>query len=150
MRLTGPRTPGAPAHATAPAETIAELTELLADRTVLIWTESDLTPLHDALRHLKLNVGPLLPAGHGRVRHLRHAAAQWRADLDPTTGELRFPTPPGTADRLLYLLRRMAKLDSVGDLGVIRRGGMINGHARGCSKTDAVVEVPVVAPCPFW
>ncbi|WP_374205183.1 chorismate mutase [Streptomyces sp. TRM72054] len=31
-----------------------------------------------------------------------------------------------------------------------RWGSMINGHARLCSRTDAVVEVPVVAPRPFW
>ncbi|MBD0675486.1 hypothetical protein [Streptomyces sp. CBMA156] len=51
----------------------------------------------------------LLPAD--RTNSLRPAAIQWRADLDPATGEHRAPTPPGTADRLLLLLlllRRMA------------------------------------------
>ncbi|MEV5486125.1 MULTISPECIES: tyrosine-type recombinase/integrase [Streptomyces] len=38
--------------------------------------------------------------------------------------------------------------------GILRvpggRGSMINGHARLCSRTDAVVEVPIVAPRPCW
>ncbi|MFJ6385860.1 hypothetical protein ACIQI7_38390 [Kitasatospora sp. NPDC092039] len=104
MRLTGPRTPGAPAHALDPAEALAELAALLADRTVLHWTPADLGPLHDALHRLKLPIA-LLPAD--RTNTARHAVRSWRADLDPTTGEHRHPTPPGTADRLL-LLRRMA------------------------------------------
>ncbi len=41
------------------------------------------------------------------MNSLRPAATQWRADLDPT-GEPRRPTPPGTADRLLLLLRKMS------------------------------------------
>ncbi|MGW7582789.1 hypothetical protein ACWGKU_17085 [Kitasatospora sp. NPDC054768] len=32
----------------------------------------------------------------------------WRADLHPTTARPRTPTPPGTPDRLLYLLGRLA------------------------------------------
>ncbi|MFD5084369.1 hypothetical protein ACFWOG_17235 [Kitasatospora sp. NPDC058406] len=105
LRLTGPRTPGAPAHAIDPAPALADLTNLLAERTVVLWTPGDLDPLHDALRRLKLTTA-LLP--EGRVNSLRPAATQWRADLDPRTGEPRRPTPPGTADRLLLLLRRVA------------------------------------------
>ncbi|MET9403923.1 hypothetical protein [Kitasatospora sp. NPDC002965] len=105
VRLTGPRTPGAPDHAIDPAPALADLTNLLAERTVLLWTPGDLDPLHDALRRLKLTTA-LLP--EGRVNSLRPAATQWRADLDPRTGEPRRPTPPGTADRLLLLLRKMS------------------------------------------
>ncbi|MFJ5122920.1 hypothetical protein [Kitasatospora sp. NPDC088548] len=105
VRLTGPRTPGAPDHAINPAPTLDYLTNLLAERTVLVWTPGDLEPLYDALRRLKLNTD-LLPAS--RVNSLRPAAIQWRADLDPTTGHHRAPTPPGTADRLLLLLRKMS------------------------------------------
>ncbi|GAA2810854.1 hypothetical protein GCM10010441_39370 [Kitasatospora paracochleata] len=101
VRLTGPRTAGAP----APAPALADLTNLLAQRTVALWTTGDLDPLYDALRRLKLNTA-LLP--EGRVNSLRPAATQWRADLDPRTGEPRRPTPPGTADRLLLLLRKMS------------------------------------------
>ncbi|GAA2156914.1 hypothetical protein GCM10009760_58430 [Kitasatospora kazusensis] len=105
VRLTGPRTPGAPDHAIDPAPALADLTNLLAERTVVLWTLGDLDPLYDALRRLKLDTA-LLP--EGRVNSLRPAATQWRADLDPRTGELRRPTPPGTADRLLLLLRKMS------------------------------------------
>ncbi|MFD5616468.1 hypothetical protein [Kitasatospora sp. NPDC127060] len=108
MRLTGPRTPGAPDHAIDPAPALADLTSLLAERTVVLWTTGDLGPLYDALRRQGLDTA-LLP--EGRVNSLSPAAAQWRADLDPRTGEPRRPSPPGTADRrrLLLLLRKMAK-----------------------------------------
>ncbi|MBD0671656.1 hypothetical protein [Streptomyces sp. CBMA156] len=90
VRLTGPRTPGAPIHATDPAQTMADLAGLLAERTIVIWTPTDLDPLYDALRRLKLNTA-LLP--EGRVNTLYPAATQWRADLDPRTGEHRGPHP---------------------------------------------------------
>ncbi|MEV7776528.1 hypothetical protein [Kitasatospora sp. NPDC086791] len=106
LRLTGPRTLGAPADAVDAAPGLADLTALLAEHTVLLWTDSDLKPLY-ALCHLELNTGPLLPSGHERVHRLRTLAALWRADIDPTTGHPQTPTPPGTADLLLYLLRRM-------------------------------------------
>ncbi|MFF2123509.1 hypothetical protein ACFVXH_39895 [Kitasatospora sp. NPDC058184] len=105
LRLTGPRTPGAPADALDPGPAAADLAALLADRTVVVWTPAALDPLQAALERLKL---PALALPEGRVHTARHAAAHWRADLDPTTGELRRPTPPGTADRLHLLLRRMA------------------------------------------
>ncbi|MGW7444972.1 hypothetical protein [Kitasatospora sp. NPDC054795] len=105
LRLTGPRTPGAPVGALDPGPATADLATLLADRTVVIWTPGDLDALYDALRRLKLPTD-LLPVG--RVNTARHAAIAWRADLDPATGEHRTPTPPGTADRLHLLLRRMA------------------------------------------
>ncbi|MFJ7250093.1 hypothetical protein ACIQWA_36415 [Kitasatospora sp. NPDC098652] len=105
VRLTGPRTPGAPDHAIDPAPALADLTNVLAERTVVLWTPIDLDPLYDALRRLKLNTA-LLP--EGRVNSLYSAATQWRADLNPRTGDLRRPTSPGTADRLLLLLRKMS------------------------------------------
>ncbi|MEU3564185.1 hypothetical protein [Kitasatospora sp. NPDC006786] len=105
VRLTGPRTPGAPAGALDPGPALDDLGALLADRTVVIWTPGDLDPLRAALDRLKL---PALALPADRVRAARHAVTAWRADLDPRTGEHRHPTPPGTADRLLLLLRRMA------------------------------------------
>ncbi|MFE7524632.1 hypothetical protein ACFU7Y_02810 [Kitasatospora sp. NPDC057542] len=117
LRLTGPRTPGAPADAVDAGPALADLTALLAEHTVLLWTETDLKPLYDALRHLKLNTGNFLPSGHDRVHRLQTLAALWRADIDPATGHPRTPTPPGTADRLLYLLRRMATAKPVHHLG---------------------------------
>ncbi|WP_031078068.1 hypothetical protein [Streptomyces sp. NRRL WC-3742] len=107
VRLTGPRTPGAPADAVNPAPTLDYLTNLLADRTVVLWSPSDLKALNDARSRLKIGTTSLLPTG--RVNSACHAVAAWRGDLDPRTGHLRTPTPPGTADRLLYLLRRLAE-----------------------------------------
>ncbi|MFD0409941.1 hypothetical protein [Kitasatospora sp. NPDC127116] len=106
VRLTGPRTPGAPAHAVDPTGTVETLAGLLADRTVVLWEHSDLGPLHDALRRLKVTATPVVESRN--VRTVCYAASAWRADLDPVTGHLRTPTSPGRADRLLYLLRRMA------------------------------------------
>ncbi|MFJ1936723.1 hypothetical protein ACIOGZ_29195 [Kitasatospora sp. NPDC088160] len=107
LRLTGPRTPGAPADAVDPTPALADLATLLADRTVALW-DTDLQPLHDALRRLKTDRG-VLPSGYQRVHKLQVLASLWRADLDPATARYRVPAPPGTAERLLYLLRRMAK-----------------------------------------
>ncbi|MGW4809483.1 hypothetical protein [Kitasatospora sp. NPDC004272] len=105
VRLTGPRTPGAPAHAVDHAEPITHLTDLLAERTVVIWSPADLDPLREALRRRKPTCALQLP---NRVNSLKPAATRWRADLDPSTGFHRAPTPPTTADRTLLLLRRIA------------------------------------------
>ncbi|MEU9079986.1 hypothetical protein AB0D22_35590 [Kitasatospora sp. NPDC048538] len=105
VRLTGPRTPGAPADALDPVGALDDLAVVLSDRTILIWTPSDLDHLRNALSGLKIIRTVFAPAN---VRTARHSVTTWRSDLDPSTGELRAPTPPGSADRLLYLLRRMA------------------------------------------
>ncbi|WP_331731336.1 hypothetical protein [Kitasatospora sp. NBC_01300] len=106
LRLTGPRTPGAPADAVEAAPALDELAATLADRTVVLW-DMELAPLGDALRPLK-TYRTVLPSGYGRVHRVQTLVCMWRADLDPTTGQYRTPTPPGTADRLLHLLRHIA------------------------------------------
>ncbi|MFF2148935.1 hypothetical protein [Kitasatospora sp. NPDC058190] len=116
LRLTGPRTPGAPADAVEPAPALADLADLLADRTVLLW-DDELKPLHDALRRLKVEHRRILPDGYQRVHHLKMTVTRWRADLDPLTGHHRIPTPPGIADRLLYMLRQVATAEPVHHLG---------------------------------
>ncbi|MCC9311109.1 hypothetical protein LN042_29280 [Kitasatospora sp. RB6PN24] len=119
LRLTGPRTPGAPADAVAPGPAIADLGDRLATRTVLLW-DDELTPLHDALRRLKVQHEPILPTDHQRVQHLNTTVTRWRADVDPATGHHRIPTPPGTANRLLYLLNQVATAEPVHHLGELR------------------------------
>ncbi|WP_327071942.1 hypothetical protein [Kitasatospora sp. NBC_01302] len=107
LRLTGPRTPGAPVDAVDPAPALDDLATLLADRTVALW-DNELQPLSDALRHLKVKYRSFLPSGYRRVVKLQVLVSLWRADLDPATGQYRVPVPPGSAERLLYLLRAMA------------------------------------------
>ncbi|MGW4380927.1 hypothetical protein [Kitasatospora sp. NPDC004531] len=79
--------------------------------------DDDLGPLHSALRRLRVDHPRLLPDGFQRVHRLAMLVTLWRGDLDPTTGRHRAPTPPGTADRLLHLLRRAATAEPVPHLG---------------------------------
>ncbi|MGK5532083.1 hypothetical protein [Streptomyces sp. URMC 129] len=127
VRLAGPRTPGAPENALPPEEGTAALTKTLGGRTLLGWTADELTPVLERLAALghpaRLGVrrvagtGPLDLSGRwpGQVRD---RVAQWRGELDPATGELRQPWPPGTADRLHLLLTRIANASPARDDGL--------------------------------
>jgi hypothetical protein len=54
-----------------------------------------------------------VPGGHGPLWPDDSASryAQWCGELDPATGRLRTPWPPGSADRLWYVLTQMAGTD---------------------------------------
>ncbi|MYZ41362.1 hypothetical protein, partial [Streptomyces sp. SID4917] len=51
-----------------------------------------------------------VPSGHGILwpDDVASLYALWCGELDPTTGKLRTPWPPGSADRLWYVLAQMA------------------------------------------
>ena len=51
-----------------------------------------------------------VPGGHGPVwpDDVASRYAQWHGELDPATGRLRTPWPPGSADRPWYVLAQMA------------------------------------------
>jgi predicted RNA-binding Zn-ribbon protein involved in translation (DUF1610 family) len=126
VRLAGPRTQGAPADALLPEDGGRKLERAFRGRRRVVWG-----PLGDVVARLGELGHPvqLEPArsqesvtwnSPGRVWDNSVAAryAQWRGELDPSTGALRTPWPPGTADRLWLCLRRMADTADVGRPGV--------------------------------
>ncbi|QTI87211.1 hypothetical protein [Streptomyces sp. AgN23] len=121
VRLAGPRTKGAPAGAVPPEEGAKALQAALEGRRRITWTADVLKGVTERLAALgcPVQLGPAMPHGqvetgvwspHRRVwpGQVRDRLAQWRGELDPATGELRAPWPPGTADRLLLCLQRIA------------------------------------------
>ncbi|MFJ1758343.1 hypothetical protein [Kitasatospora sp. NPDC088134] len=93
VRLTGPRTPGAPSRAIDPAPALADLTNLLAERTVLLWSPTDPDPLYDALRRLKLNTA-LLPAASTACTRPPPSGAPTSTRAPATCADPPRPAPP--------------------------------------------------------
>ncbi|MFK0238257.1 hypothetical protein [Streptomyces vinaceus] len=125
IRLAGPRTQGAPAEAVAPEAGAAELTRAFAGRRRVVW--GPLRTVRERLGELghPVDLGTLAPGlstGWSRTRRwpddVVSRYAQWRGELNPATGELRTPWPPGTADRLWLCLTRMADSTDAGRPGV--------------------------------
>ncbi|WP_327072022.1 hypothetical protein [Kitasatospora sp. NBC_01302] len=117
LRLVGPRTKGVPEGAVDPEDALAALREILAERNVLVW-DTEFTPFFDALRRLKEVTRPdPFPSGYKRQQAMLWAVLDWRADLDPRTGQHHMPAPPTTAERTLYLLRQLAGSPAVQHLG---------------------------------
>ncbi|GLW58080.1 hypothetical protein [Kitasatospora phosalacinea] len=102
LRLTGPRTKGAPDHAVPAADALDELSGILAGRTVLMWDLDDL----DALRRAAIDAPAYLPRRR-RCRSLHQLVTRWRADVG-ADARLRPAIAPGTADRLLHLVHLAA------------------------------------------
>ncbi|WP_435601306.1 hypothetical protein [Streptomyces sp. C10-9-1] len=103
VRLVGPRSKGIPESALAPEDAAGPVTAALDGRRVVHWDAA--SALSELYRVLRAAGGELTPA---RPRDLRTLTFAWRADLDPRTSMHRHITPPGRADRLLYLLQQIA------------------------------------------
>lgn len=97
----GPRVRAVPKGAVT-SEDAAAVLAALGERRFVTWTHSQLWHLV----HLATGKDPgyLTPYG----TEMDTAVTWWRGDLDPRTGQLRRALPPGNADRLALLLRRMA------------------------------------------
>ncbi|WP_137982429.1 hypothetical protein [Streptomyces violaceusniger] len=120
VRLAGPRTKGAPAAAIPPEEGARALQAALEGRRRITWTADALQAVTGRLAALghPVRLGPAGPHGPETGVWSPHRPAwpgqvcdrlaQWRGELDPVTGELRAPWPPGAADRLLLCLQRIA------------------------------------------
>jgi hypothetical protein len=120
VRLVGPRAHHVPEGA-VPADQAAPLVHrALLGRRLLMWSHHDLIGLHQAAPHPDLP-GPLrlvevsdlaqphLPIpGHTRAVAVEQLATRWRGQLDPHTRALVPSLAPGTPDRLLLMLRRIA------------------------------------------
>ncbi|GAA3225071.1 hypothetical protein [Nonomuraea helvata] len=123
VRLAGPRTSGAPADAVPAAAGAEALRAVLDGRRLIGWDDRPLAPVTDRLAALGSPVRLSAPEeerrhGDGWPGTVRDRVAQWRGELDPATRRLREPWPPGTADRLWLLLRRMADTPDAGRPGL--------------------------------
>ncbi|MEU9247289.1 hypothetical protein [Streptomyces sp. NPDC048385] len=123
VRLAGPRTRAAPAGAVSAEVGAGRIARVLEGRRRVVWGPlGDVTARLEALGHpLRLDRALAVPGGHGGVRpdavlggHGIHwpddvasRHAQWCGELDPGTGRLRTPWPPGSADRLWYVITQM-------------------------------------------
>jgi len=92
-----------------PIEEAAGALAALGERHFVTWTHSNLWHL------VYLATGNSLSylGAHGIEMDLR--VAWWRGDIDPRTTRLCAAIPPGNADRLALLLRRMAAEQPPGD-----------------------------------
>ncbi|MEV8395942.1 MULTISPECIES: hypothetical protein [unclassified Streptomyces] len=106
VRLIGPRSQGIPDGAVAPEDAAGPIRQALAGRTLVLWAEGTTAELSTALH--QPGQPPAIPAGYGVRHYLWSTVMHWRADIDPRTRHPRSCLPPGTADRLLYLLQRIA------------------------------------------
>jgi hypothetical protein len=106
VRLVGPRSAGIPAGAVAPADAALPLRQALAGRRLLYWPGTGLSDLVIALRGAGWS--DVVPQGYDVQRNLEEMTRLWRDEVDPRTLRPRVLVPPGRADRMLYLLRRIA------------------------------------------
>ncbi|MFJ3182581.1 hypothetical protein ACIPJN_29900 [Streptomyces sp. NPDC086796] len=115
VRLAGPRTKGAPAEALSPEDGAQALSRALAGRRQVVWGALDLvgSRLSELGHPLAVTVASAQSAGSRSGDRswddsVPARFAQWRGELDPISGVLRTPWSPGSADRLWWVLRRMA------------------------------------------
>jgi hypothetical protein len=106
VRLVGPRSKGVPDHAVDAAQAAIPLREALAERVLAYWPDTGLGSLQRALHAASFR--DVIPSGYGRTLNLREQVLIWRADMNPEDYGWRGPIAPGRADRMLYLLQRMA------------------------------------------
>jgi hypothetical protein len=100
-----PAAPGG-AEALAPREAADRIRRALQGRVMLVWHADDLADFSQALHGLEIEWP--FPAGYGNRYDLFHLVLDWRCDLDPHSGQPRPLVAPGRADRMLYLLGRIA------------------------------------------
>ncbi|MGW2425185.1 hypothetical protein ACWC0C_39100 [Streptomyces sp. NPDC001709] len=114
VQLAGPRTPGVPGDAVPAGEAAAVLRDRLGGRRLMGWTPVALEPVVKRLAALghQLDLAWIStmpgPDWNGWDTTMRGRAAQWRAEFDPSTGDLLPAWEPGRADRLHLMLTRIA------------------------------------------
>ncbi|MFF4355098.1 hypothetical protein [Streptomyces sp. NPDC001530] len=109
LRIVSPRSKGIPDGAVDPDQAAEAIRRVLADKTVLVWASDVLKDLIQGL--VGLGISWPFPSGYDRRHELRQMVMTWRGDLNPKTGTVRMPIPPGRADRMLYQLQQIAVAD---------------------------------------
>jgi hypothetical protein len=112
VRLVGPRAHHVPAGAVS-REDAGPAVRRLQGRRLIAWHDPDLQRLREVAPDLNradehAGWNRLYGFPRERVAVLWWLATQWRGQLDPHTRTLIACLPPGTPDRLLLMLRRIA------------------------------------------
>ncbi len=120
VRLVGPRAHHVPASAVAAREAVPTIYRAVVGARLLMWSLLDLERLRLVAPHPNLPRLSWLPeAGdtpqphrplpeHARAVAVEAITTRWRGQLDPHTRALVACLAPGTPDRLLLMLRRIA------------------------------------------
>lgn len=103
IRLAGPRVKAVPADAVAPDAVADQIRAILGRHPLVTWDDAGLW----SLRRL-YDVDPPHSWYAGNPNALSRRAAQWRGEIDPDTLGMRSAIHPGSADRMLLFLQRMA------------------------------------------
>ncbi|MFI0742466.1 hypothetical protein ACH4PU_30975 [Streptomyces sp. NPDC021100] len=152
VRLAGPRTKGAPEDAVGPEAGADQMTKAFAGRRRIVW--GPLSAVRERLAELghPVEPAPEVPTGYrpaGRwPDDVASRYAQWRGELDPATGELRTPWPPGGADRLWLCLRRMAETPDAGRPGASEQRRRETAGRRSYQASTGTYEVRVAVTGP--
>lgn len=126
VRLVGPRAQHVPADAVAPEQAVPAIHQAVLGWRLIMWSIQDLQRLRLAAPHQDL---PRLPRlfeasevpqphlpipDHVQAVAVEPMATRWRGQVDPTTRALIACLAPGTPDRLLLMLQRIAATGSGG------------------------------------
>jgi hypothetical protein len=120
VQLVGPRAQHVPADTLAPEQALPAIHQAVLGRRLIMWSIQDLERLRLAAPHQDLPRLPRLfeasdvPQPHLPIpEHVQAVtvepmATRWRGQVDPATRTLIECLPPGTPDRLLLMLQRIA------------------------------------------
>lgn len=119
IRLVGPRAKWVPDNAVPAEQGVPQVHQALIGRSLVLWDPEEITALREVAPHetwrpeapaWRLQPGEQQPE---RVRWttVHHKATQWRGQLDPRHRDLVACIAPGSPDRLLLLVQRMAGQD---------------------------------------
>ena len=135
VRLVGPRTQRVPASAVPAQEAVPTIHQAVLGSRLIMWSLLDLERLRLAAPHPDLPRLPWLPEvgdlpqpylplpDHARAVAVEPMATRWRGQVDPHTRTLVECLPPGTPDRLLLMLRRIAATPTPEQRPDVHRGG---------------------------
>jgi hypothetical protein len=141
VRLVGPRAHHVPGDAVAREDAVPAIHQAVAGRRLVMWDVEDLEWLRLAAPHEDL---PRLPRiyevsdvpqphlpipEHVRAVAVEPMATRWRGQVDPHTRTLVACLPPGTPDRLLLMLRRIAQSPLASEQLPIGQSGGAAAHA---------------------
>jgi hypothetical protein len=119
LRLVGPRAKWVPTEAVPAEEGVPKVHKALLGKTLILWTFPEMEALREAAPHEtwksevpSWRVKPdEQPPVRAQVETVRTKATQWRGQLDPRHRDLVDCVAPGSPDRLVLLLQRMAAQD---------------------------------------
>lgn len=122
IRLVGPRARWVPDCAVSSEEGVPKVHRALLGRSLVLWEGSEMEALREAAPHetwqsqvprWQLRPGEQ-PAERATRTTVHTRATQWRGQLDPQHRDLVDCVAPGSPNRLLLLLQRMAGQDEPG------------------------------------